>query len=73
MGCLNTRRFVEVRFGRLKVVALCDGDAVADPVANRLDGMDLRQIGLTAGPKIVEQLWPRFDARSLDDLFQLRP
>ena len=49
---------LKIGFCRLQIMSLSHRDRIADPVANRLDGMNLREIGFAACPQIVKQLRP---------------
>ncbi|MFO1007732.1 MAG: hypothetical protein U0929_17340 [Planctomycetaceae bacterium] len=65
-----TRCPLEIGLRRLQVVPLGHRDRIPDPVANRLDGMDLREVGFTAGAEIVKQLRPGLHPGPVDDLEQ---
>ena len=66
----QTRCPLEIGLSGLQVVSLCHRDRIPDPVTNRLDGMDLREVGFTAGPEIVKQLRPGLHSGPVDDLEQ---
>jgi hypothetical protein len=69
----DTRRTLKIFVSGLQVVPLCHSDRIADPVAYRVDEMNLGEIGFTAGPEIVKQLRPGFHLCPTEDPKKLCP
>ena len=62
------QRFDEVVFGHLQVVLRSDRFRVPDPVTHHLDGKLIGELSLAGTPEVLEELGPRLQAGSLDDL-----
>jgi hypothetical protein len=71
--CIGFCSALEVVVRNLQVVLRRNQRAVADPSTNNMNGKLGCQLGLPAGPQIVEELWPRFQTGATDDTKHARP
>jgi hypothetical protein len=58
-------------FGHLQIVLGRDHLGVADPCANHVDWVRLRQLRFPRGTQIVKKFWPRRQARPPDNSEEL--
>jgi len=71
--CRKMCRLLEMSIAQLKIVAGRHQLTVAQPGGYDVQGKDLGQLGLPAGPQVLERSGPGPKTRPLDDLMGLGP